>query len=645
MAIHRLLTASARARRLALSSLAAFLAAATYTLALGAGPSGALVSSPFGVQERHKTTFEPTALGYHKGPILTSSVTYAIYWDPALAYRPEWLQRIDGYLHDVGADSGKLSNIFSLDTQYTGPSGTRANYQSTFRGAYSDTNKYPASGGCTETKEATCLTDAQIRSELSAFIEANHLPTGLGVIYFVMTPPNVNVCTDGGGSGNCSNSTAAKGKEPNGFCSYHSAIESGSVSPTLYGVVPWVAGSAGRVKKQLPLETEGASEDVLFCQNRSFMVEANPSTERGPYGDYRGGDAEVIINQLSIQQLNIVSNPLLNGWYQTPTNEEQGDVCQWGFSPAPEELPKIPETTRALPLSDETINGHAYYVQWAFNSTDVTSGKGVTCWQGVELNPHFTHPNPVNIGDTVGFDGNESSFTLDANIANLKFPAEEPFTAPIYTFDFGDGTVITSGNASAFHAYGSAGTYNAVLTVTDSGANVATFSSPVTVVGPTSPGGSGGSAQGGAPGASSKAPGPPSGAPGGRPAPKPTASAIAASHSLRRVLSSGLVIRYSVSERVAGRFEVMVASSIARRLRLHGPSATGLAPGTPPQTVIGKAILIANSAGHNTLRIQFSKDTANRLGRMHSVTLLLRMLVRNSAAQSTTVLSTVTLSR
>jgi PKD domain len=641
VAIHRFLTPPARAKRLALSSLVALLAAAAYALALGAAPSAALVSGSLGIQPRGAVPFSEASLRYHGGPILTSSVTYAVYWDPTGEYRSDWLRLIDGYLHDVGADSGKLSNVFSVDTQYTGPSAARANYQSTFRGAYSDITKYPASG-CPETAGgATCLTDEQLRGELSAFIAANHLPTGLGVIYFVMTPPRVNVCTDASLSRKCSNSTAGGGEEPNGLCSYHSAIEPGSVAPVLYGVVPWVGGSAGRVLKQVPLVTEEAGPDVLACQNRSIFVEANQNTEKSEYSDYRTGDAEVIINQLSIQQQNITINPLLNGWYQTPTNEEQGDVCQGGFSPAPEQLPQVPKTTQALPLSDETINGHPYYLQWAFNSTGVTSGKGITCWQGTELRPHFTFPNPVNIGDIVGFDANESSFTLDANIANLAFPAEEPFTAPIYTYDFGDGAVITSGSPSVFHAYGSAGTYNAVLTVTDSGGNVASFASPVTVVGPSA---AGGSAAAGAPGAQagsgSKAPG---SAAAGR-SPKPSAAAVAASHSLRRVLHSGLVVRYSVSERVSGRFEVMIASSIARRLHLRGQKATELAPGTPPQTVIGKAILIATSAGHNTLRIQLGKNTASRMARLHGVTLLLRMLVRNSAAQSTTVLSTVTLS-
>jgi len=117
-------------------------------------------------------------------------------------------------------------------------------------------------------------------------------------------------------------------------------------------------------------------------------------------------------------------------------------------------------------------------------------------------------------------------------VANLQFPGEEPFTAPIYTFDFGDGTVVTSGNASVYHAYGAAGTYNPVLTVADSGANAATFASPVTVVGPISAGGSGApaQAQGGQPGA--KSPSAPSGAP------KPNAAAAAASRSLRRALRS-----------------------------------------------------------------------------------------------------------
>src|SRR5207244_12264176 len=67
-------------------------------------------------------------------------------------------------------------------------------------------------------------------------------------------------------------------------------------------------------------------------------------------------------------------------------------------------------------------------------------------------------------------------------------------------------------------------------------------------------------------------------------------------------LRHGLVVRYSVSERVTGHFEVLLATSLARRLRLHGPNASGLATGTPPQTVIGKAFLVTAAGGRNTDR-------------------------------------------
>ena len=120
---------------------------------------------------------------------------------------------------------------------------------------------------------------------------------------------------------------------------------------------------------------------------------------------------------------------------------------------------------------------------------------------------------------------------------------------------------------------------------------------------------------------------------------------IVASRSLRRALRHGLVVRYSVSERVTGHFEVLLATSLARRLRVHGPAATGLAAGTPPQTVIGKAFLVTAAGGHNTVTIKFSKATAARLSRVHGVSLMLRLLVRNASSGSAGVITTVTLSR
>jgi hypothetical protein len=118
------------------------------------------------------------------------------------------------------------------------------------------------------------------------------------------------------------------------------------------------------------------------------------------------------------------------------------------------------------------------------------------------------------------------------------------------------------------------------------------------------------------------------------------------SHSLSSVLSSGLVVRYSVSEQVAGRFEVLLASSIARKLGVKGASATSLAKGTPPETIIAKAILVTTKGGKGTYNIKFSKATAAKLRKLHKVSLMIRLVVHNAASPAvTTVLNTVNLSR
>jgi hypothetical protein len=129
--------------------------------------------------------------------------------------------------------------------------------------------------------------------------------------------------------------------------------------------------------------------------------------------------------------------------------------------------------------------------------------------------------------------------------------------------------------------------------------------------------------------------------------PAPVATAAVVSRSLKSVLASGLVVRYSVNEQVAGHFEVLLAAPVARRIGLHGPPATGLAKGTAPQIVIAKAILVTTRGGRNTVDIRFGKETAKRLRRLGKVSLIVRLVVRNASPTSpasTTVLTVVNLS-
>lgn len=613
----------------------------------------ALVSGKFGLQTRAPVPIETEPLQYHGGPIVPASDTYAIYWDPLGAYRPDWMTQIDRYLHDVGAASGQLSNVFSLDGQYTGPGGTRASYESTFRGAYTDTTPYPENGpptGCEEPKGARhCLSNGEIEKELKDFVQAHGLPTGTNVVYFVLTPPEVTVCTDTGEEkGTCSVSDTSSVEEAkgitNGFCGYHSAIEPTSASPIVYAVQPWVAGNAGEVITQLPLATESATPAVLACENGSLLVEPNQTGGLSPFGDYETGLADVIVNDLSVEQNDIVVNPLLNGWYQASSNAEQSDMCQRQFIPAPEPLPTAPSSTKAISLSDQHINGDNYYLQWGFSSVGVTSGKGIVCWEDTVLAPHYTAPNPVNVGDVVGFDANESNIALDANTTKTD-PVTEPFTAPVYAWDFGDGTPAVSGTglASVFHSYSSSGNYHVTLTVTDSAGNKQSFDGVTTVLSPGgAQSGSSGQAGGGQSAAASTG-----AAPGSTPLPTPTLVESVVSRSLKKATRLGLAVRYKVDEQVAGRAEALLESATAARLHIKAPLATGLPKGYPSEVVVGTAVLVTTRAGQGTVRVRFSKTIAKRLAKARRVKLTLRFVLRSASRppHTTTALSSIVLSK
>ena len=93
---------------------------------------------------------------------------------------------------------------------------------------------------------------------------------------------------------------------------------------------------------------------------------------------------------------------------------------------------------------------------------------------------------------------------------------------------------------------------------------------------------------------------------------KPVAKAAVMSHTLSSALRKGLAIGYSVNEQVAGRFEVLLARTLAHKLKISGTPATGLPAGTPPQLVIAKAILVTTKGGHSTCTIKFSQERRRR---------------------------------
>jgi hypothetical protein len=674
-------------------------------------------------------------------PVVHSNRTYSIFWDPTNSYHGDWQHLINGFLERLGGASGELANVFAVDEQYTDRSNEPLSNHSVFKGAYTDTDAYPTSSGCEDphpflvedqlriNKIATpvCVTDKQIQEELKKFLAQHNLPAGMGTIYYLLTPPGVAVCLDKGGpTGHCSDytGTSAEKSYENSFCSYHGAINPGGLSTgdantVLYAAIPWTAGGLGNLHLRQadrrpgydcqdggydqtvdPPEVEQAHEETAAEEEEFKKATKEEKEEKEEEKALQGrhqeepnqgecpsqdggcdtGLADLIIGQIAIEQQNVVTNPLLNAW-QDSARFEATDECRNFFEPVIGGAVGANSESFAGTLYNQELGDGVYYLQTAFNLAAFTfSYPGVPCIPGVVLDPEFTAPNPVNSGELVGFDGMESTITLNAG---TKYPASgEPSpTYPTYTWNFGDGSPTVSGlapgapsqnspetfpceapwtppcAASVFHSYQYGGTYEVTLTVKDVGGNTAAVKRAVTVDGPPPPAPpsppapgpnttSGGGSSGGS-SSSSNTTGAGTGGGTGAAAPQPTvvATQAATSHSLASVLRSGLVVRYSVSSQVAGRFEVLLASSVAKRIGLKGPHATGLAAGTPPQIVIAKAILVTTQGGHSSYRIKFSKTTAAKLRKLHKVSLMVRMVVHNpSSPVPTTVLSTVNLS-
>src|SRR2546426_1475112 len=171
-------------------------------------------------------------LAYHGGPVVHNGHVYAIFWEPpGHSYPSDYKAAVAKYFSGVAADSGRHTNVYSVNHQYTDPAGAAA-YNVTFSGAYTDTGALPPDD-CSDPLTPACLSDGALTSELSSFITAHGLPRGLSNQYFLFTPPGVGSCyTNPGSDPECAFST---------WCAYHSWVGTGS-GTILYAIHPFVAG-------------------------------------------------------------------------------------------------------------------------------------------------------------------------------------------------------------------------------------------------------------------------------------------------------------------------------------------------------------------------------------------------------------------
>ena len=696
---------------------------------------GTIEDGPFLRVMNGKATFDAFPETFEDpggNPVVHASNVYLIYWDPTYHYHNDWKALIDKFLENVNGAENRGDDVFAMDTQYTDRSGEPAYNRVTYRGSYTDTGPYPPSE-CTDpnplkayeffhTGPIRCLTDEQIHEHLAYFIKQWSLPTGMNTIYYVLTPPGVGVCLDEGGEeGHCSSFGKSEESYENSFCSYHGdvnpgGLETGDSNTILYGVIPWTAG--GVADGQLAPEDRTEAPD---CQDGGFDPSSKPPEEfeeqkelseaeeksfeqmnakekeefiirrelEGPHiqepnqqpcptadGYCDVGLADLIINQVAVEQQNIVTDPLLHSWQDAGGNEVT-DECRSWFAPILGGSGSADLETGAGTLYNNVIGDNTYYLGESFNLAAMRLNfPGVFCMPGIRLEPQFNAISPVEPGTTVGFDSGESIITLDAGVKYTK-TGEALSNYAKMKWSFGDGSAEVTGYApgsepcelpwssecaeSVYHVFKSPGEYTVTLTVTDVGGNTASVSHTVTVLGPpaegasappSSPeGSSGGSSSGGASPASTAAGGesPPGGTTlTGVSVPVPVASAYVVSHSLKAAIKKGVAVHYKVNEQVAGHFEVLLGQKLAKRLKIHGRLAGALPAGSEPEVVIGTALVVTLKGGGSTTHVILTKSAAAGLRHAKKVALSLRLTIRNAAVHNPAtaiVMSAFTLKR
>jgi PKD repeat protein len=365
-------------------------------------PSGA----PAGTSIASPHTGSPVT--YHSGPVQHSSTAYAIFWAPSTTpFSTSYATTISTYFKDVAHDSFTATNPYGADVQYWDGTATAKKFLSyavTFKGAFVDSHAYPANG-CPNyllddgTMSLRCLTDAQIVKEIKAVITAHAFPKGIVNQYFLFTPKGIASCFTSGAlsSGGCYDPQNFQG-----YCAYHSFSGTGTTA-------------------------------VLYA-NMHFANITGCSSGQSPSGN----DADSVINEVSHEHQETMTDPLGTAWYDVNGNEI-ADKCVFTFG--------APLGTSTFGQYNEVINTHKYWLQ------EIWSNRASACVQ------RNTYPQPT------------ASFTYSPSA-----PVHGTPVAFHSTSHSGDGTALTfrwlfptatSTSANPSYTFASAGTKQVTLIVAD----------------------------------------------------------------------------------------------------------------------------------------------------------------------------------
>jgi len=238
-------------------------------------------------------------LSYHGGSVMRANTTYLIYWAPSNhTITSTYESLITGFFQNVAADSGKTTNVYASDTQYSDTTGA-IQYSSSYGSSWVDTaTAIPDHCSASYSGLAHvsgCVTDADIQAEVAHAIAANPGwgPPGPNAMYFVFTPQNVGSCV-------ASNSSTCAFTY---YCAYHSSFTSGG-RDVMYANQPYTDTSG--------VGLPGACD-----------------SGQHPNGDW----ADATINVASHEHNEAITDPDGTAWYDASGNEN-GDKCAWNFGAA-----------------------------------------------------------------------------------------------------------------------------------------------------------------------------------------------------------------------------------------------------------------------------------------------------------------------
>jgi hypothetical protein len=260
---------------------------------------------------------------YHGGSVMRGVTIHTIFWAPSgykflgppapgvLGYEP----LVQRYFTDIAHDSGAATNLNSVLRQYgdaSGPGAYSVAY-STAADSFDDTDPYPpARQQCASPQGlATCVTDLELQQEIDHVIQTHDASgRGLGNLWFILLPPNVDTCSQPGSCGS------------NAFGGYHSLSDLGN-GVTIYAVIP----------------------DPLV----EFAVP--------PGADPQGNaDAESAIDAAAHETVESITDPEGNAWMD-PNGSEVADKCELGQMGAP--LGYAPDGSPY----NQLINGDEWLIQ------------------------------------------------------------------------------------------------------------------------------------------------------------------------------------------------------------------------------------------------------------------------------------------